>query len=211
MKEELLNSNENWLRDKLKTDEEIHSVAVPASLILLGDHTHYNDGIIISCAVNRFAVASVIKRNDDKINLDFCDCDLTYSSSLISAPKDKIICGQVSFNALLDLLKEEEILQSGFDCSICSNIPAAIGIGSISAHQVALLSALNKSHKLNLTDEEIIDLSRRAELNTIGAISNRANHRTVLSAKQNNFLSNDLRSDSTKQIALNKKNSICNL
>lgn len=205
MKEELKASTESWLRDKLNTKDEIFTVAVPASLILLGDHTHYNDGLILSCAIDRYAVASVHKRNDSELNINFCDCELSYNSSIKNCDAEKVTCGQVSLSALLDIIKNEQIINFGFDCSICSNIPSSIGIGSIAAHQMALLMALNASGNTSLTNEEMIRISREAELKTIGAISNRAHHRTVLDSRKKGLVFNDLRDDSTNYIKLQKE------
>ena len=204
MKTELTSSNESWLREKLKTKDEIFTVAVPASLIILGDHTHYNDGIILSCAIDRYAVASIRKREDDELNINFCDCELSYKSSLKKCSPESVTCGQVSFNELLKIIKEEKIINSGFDCSICSNIPAAIGLVSVAAHQMALLMALNASGNSSLTHEEMIRISREAELKTIGPISNRAHHRTVLDSVKKEIVFNDLRNDFAKSISLGK-------
>lgn len=195
MKDELIAQNVVFHKENFGIKDEIITCAVPASLITLGDHTHYNDGIILSCAVNRYAVSTVNKREDNQINISFGDCELNYNSTLNEFSENNIRCGQVAFGPLLNLLREDGLLINGFNCSIRSNIPASIGLGNVSAHQISLLLALNIALNLKLNDEQVVDISRRAELNFVGKISNRAHHRTVLNCKSDAFFYNDLRTD----------------
>ncbi|MBN1300825.1 MAG: hypothetical protein JW995_06380 [Melioribacteraceae bacterium] len=178
------------------------SVRVPASIIILGDHTHYNDGIILSCAVDRFAEAEIIKRQDQEINFVFGDCEFEYKTSIESVSEIDIKCGDISFGPLLRLLKERKLLNCGFDCRINSNIPSVLGLGRISAHQIAFISAFNKLMRLKLADDEIIDISREAEISFIGPICNKTHHQTILKAKSGSFILNDLRDNSVKLIKI---------
>ena len=206
MKDELVKLTLDSFCSNFGTKEGITTVAVPASIILLGDHTHYNEGVILSVAIDRYAVASVKERDDDNLNIIFSDCELSYYSSLNQFSANNIQCGQISFGPLLGILREEKILQKGFNCMINSNIPSAIGLGGVTAHHMALLIAVNKALKLDLPEEEIINIARRGEMASIGKISNRAHHRTVVEAKKRMLFFNDLRKDSIDYVQLNNLN-----
>lgn len=205
MNDENIKTTRSSFIENFGNEKEISTVSVPASLIILGDHTHYNDGIILSTAINRYATASVSKRDDDVMNIVFNDCDLSFSLSLNQASDEDIQCGQVSFGPLLKILEEDEIIKSGFNCLINSNIPSAIGLGGVTANHIAFLTALNNALHLGLADGEIIELARKGELNSIGKISNVAHHKTVLKCAKNSLLYCDIRKGDCNNIQLNNK------
>ncbi len=202
MKQELIELTKASFTEAFESTDDLTTIAVPASLIILGDHTHYNDGIILSTSLDRYAVAAINKRDDDIINIMFSDCGLSYSLSFEQFPDSKIQCGQVSFGPVLKILEEEQIIKSGFNCLINSNIPAAIGLGGVTAHHVAFLTALDKALKLNLSDSDIAAFSRLGELESIGKISNIAHHNTVQNGSSNSLSFFDIRSGASKTLPL---------
>lgn len=178
---------------------ETNTIVCPGSLILLGDHTHYNDGIILSTAIDRYVVTSIKARVDKKINIHGESCR---AGTILDPQKfdDKLVCGNVNFSTLIEILIKNEYLKTGFDCLIKSNIPICIGIGRITAHFVSLLLALNKTFNLNLSAEEIIQICRESELNYIGKISNKAHAYTILLGEKTKLFKLDLRNEKYESV-----------
>lgn len=205
MVEDIISLTKSSFVENFGNGENITTVSVPGSLIILGDHTHYNDGITLSVAISRYVTAAVSKRDDDIMNIVFSDCELSYSLSFADFPDSEIQCGQVSFRPLLKILEEEQIISTGFNCLINSNIPSALGLGGVTAHHIAFLTAINKALNLGLSQSEIIGLSRKSELESIGKISNVAHHNTVLKGKGNSLFFHDIRTGESKNIKLNNK------
>lgn len=172
----------------------------PASILFLGDHTHYNDGVLISASIDRYWTFMVRKRKDYEINIASTKSDNITSISLDKLNEEsdnsyKLIKG------LLKILKEENLLRFGFDCVVTSSVPECIGMGSSAAHQVGFLNGIRKLFALKIDDEKLLNIVRMNELNIIGKISNIAHHYTVQFAKENKLFFIDLRTKEYKTIS----------
>lgn len=167
----------------------------PASVILLGDHTHYNDGNILTCSVDRYFCIVLGFSKDEKIYV------LTDSSDhpvVIDHMTDHFDNLKFPFNRILQLvqfLKENYNLPNGFVCSTASNIPGGLGLGSTSAFNCAFLNAMNRLFKLNIDENEIIDLIFRAERNFIGKIANKALITASLKSNTGKIINYDFRAN----------------
>ncbi len=181
-------------------DEKCSYVVCPASLILLGDHTHYNEGVLLSTAVDRYVTIAGRKRKDGKILVvsNFCHeiMDFDYPEQIKAGNRfpEKFIIN------MFEELKQRGILNCGMEVAFTSEIPDCLGIGSVAAHQIALLKLINKVAGLKLTKENLVELSRSLEMMIIGRISNEAHHWTALSNKLKNILFTDLRTKITRYI-----------
>ena len=149
-------------------------VITPASLILLGDHTHYNQGVLISATVNRYSIVQLKKRDDKQVNIASADPvnGSTKSFSLLDI-NNVDESGFKALTCLVKLLHQERLMPSGFDCVISSSIPECIGMGSTAALQIGFVSAIKKVFKLPVDIKELFLLVRKNELNLFGKISNK--------------------------------------
>ncbi|MFC2139659.1 galactokinase [Bacteroidota bacterium] len=177
---------------------EIKTAAVvlsPASIILLGDHTHYNDGISISASVDKYTAIAVRERKDEAVYVVAGN-----QSFPINAFSDEFFEKVGSFELrfirkLVQVLRAAGKLTCGFDCAITTNIPLCIGLGYYTPLLIGALSALNIVFKLNLSFEEMVEFSRKVELSLIGKISNKSLHYTVAKGKKNRLFYFDLRNE----------------
>lgn len=173
----------------------------PASLILLGDHTHYNDGILLSACIDKYWITIVRKRKDKLINLVSCESENIVKLDLDTIEKEndtpfKLIKG------LIRILKEEDLLKSGFDCVFSSTVPECLGLGAYASQQVGFLNSIKKCFSLNIEDEKLLSYVRKNELNYIGKISNIAHHYTVQYGKEKKLFFIDLRTRERKTFSL---------
>ena len=168
-------------------------VKSPTSIILLGDHTHYNEGILISSAVDRYTAAIIKKRNDSQINIltDAVSTPINYMSSddLPDLPPDNT--DNISY--IFKILAGKHLFKTGFDCAITSNIPRCIGLGSVSSVFSSVITALNEVFEFNYDVSKIIELCSDAGLEYLGKISNKAHNYTINLANKNNLMLLDLR------------------
>ena len=184
---------------------KITSVA-PASIILLGDHTHYNDGNILTCSVDRYVCVSLGFSKDEKI---YVLTDNNEHPVIIDHTKDHFDDLKFPANRVLQLvqfLKENHNMPSGFVCSVCTNIPAGLGLGSTSAFNNAFLNALNILFKLNIDEKEIIDLIFRTEQNFIGKIANKALITSSLKSMNNKIMNYDFRAGKIDEYEFDSEN-----
>lgn len=166
----------------------------PASLILLGDHTHYNDGILISCAIDCHTAVVLKKRDDEKRNFHFSKNSL--SQDFCESESNSNLLPSRVVNRIAYLIHEKFNLTSGFDGVFLSDIPQSVGLGGISSLSIGFVIALNKEFKLKMKQNDIMSLAREAELKSLGKISSQANHFTIIGAKTDNLMYIDLRAQS---------------
>lgn len=196
---ELVNQTIKKFENTFGTTDHISVTLAPASLILLGDHTHYNEGVLISVAVNRVWIVVLRKRKDRIINFASVSSDKFLSTSFDSL--EQIDCNE--FNLLRRLTKtlyDQEYIKLGFDCVISSNVPDCLGLGSLAGMQVAFLNNIKKIFSLNIDDSELIDLIKKNESPILGKIANQAHHYTSHEAKDEKVYNFDLRTKLNQHI-----------
>lgn len=182
-----------------------HFIIAPASLIILGDHTHYNDGILISTALNKYTAVIIRKREDQIIKIFDCNSNLSlsFSTNNIYDYKDN------SLKQIIGLLKifyEKNYINSGFDSLIYCDVPECLGLGRLVSYDVSFASALKKTFNIKLDNSELIKLIFENELNNFGKISNMAHIYTSLYEKENRFMNIDLRTLQYKTFDMLKNN-----
>jgi galactokinase len=179
--------------------EHVSIFTSPASIMILGDHTHYNEGILIPGRVDRYWVCAIRKRKDKTIS--FANCN---SGKFISGCIDnQNIDDQREFKLLVDLTKNlcnKEIIKNGFDCVIDSNIPECFGLGKISSLQVTFVNGIKKIFGLKISDEDLLKMVYENEINFVGKISNRGHHYNIQYGKANKLLSYDLRNKNYEHV-----------
>lgn len=203
----LFQSAKWFFEEKFSSSEKATTFTAPASIILLGDHTHYNDGLIISAAIDRYSTAVIRKRDDQKIVVQCGDPDNNnLHTTLNELSSEDFVCGENYFGHLIQSIIKTGYLKKGFDCAIINNIPLCIGLGRLTSQLSALLRAINIEFNLKLSEEEMINISRESEFNSIGKISNMAHHYTIVHAELNSILKIDLRDKSIHKHSFNSEN-----
>jgi galactokinase len=184
--------------------EKSKIVVVPGSIILLGDHNHYNQGILISAAVNKYRIIQIKKRDDKIVNIASVD-STGQNIKKFSLLDIESVEGEnyPVLTGLTKILREEKLITSGFDCLIYSSIPECLGIGSISALEMGFVAGIKKIFKLPTDTSEIFNIIRKNELKLLGKISNKAHFHNLKYAKEEKLLLVDLRTLEHKHIPLN--------
>jgi len=164
----------------------------PASLIIMGDHTHYNEGILISTCIDRHWIFIISKRKDSEVNLISTESsdivNFTISTSeIVMNDSYRLLRG------LIKMLYEKGDLKYGFNCVISSNIPECFGLGSLASYQVGFVKSLMKIFKFEFDNKTALEYVRKNELNLIGKISNIAHHYTIMYGKEKKIFFLDLK------------------
>lgn len=177
----------------------------PASLILLGDHTHYNEGVLVSACIDKYWTYLMRRRKDSEINIASADSNKFLKMSLDKVDEYEKFEFKL-LRGLIKMLKKDGILKEGFDCVVSSSVPECLGLGSIAGEQVGFLNALKKSFSLNIDNEKLLDYVRKNELNLVGKISNIAHHHTVQFGKERKLFYMDLRTKEHKMLSFDRDN-----
>lgn len=116
----------------------------PGRVNLIGEHTDYNDGFVLPCAIDRQTMVAVRRRADRQANViagDLGGARATFSLAEAITP----LAGEVWSNYLrgvADGLLAEGLDLPGFDMAIVGNMPRGAGLSSSAALENAAGLAL---------------------------------------------------------------------
>jgi len=128
----------------------VHVVRAPGRLELLGNHTDYNEGLVMSVAINRYIHIAAAPRTDGKIELAasaFPKPELFWMSDLKKNP-DAPWADYVK--GVLDQLRKRRVNFSGFNAAIHGDIPIGAGMSSSAALEIATALIVRRLYPFSL-------------------------------------------------------------
>lgn len=127
-----------------------HAVKAPGRLELLGNHTDYNDGLVMSVAVDRYIHVAIAPRTDGKIELvssAFPEPEIFWMSEMKSNPAAR---WADYAKGVLAQLRQRGVHFSGFNAAFHGTIPMGAGMSSSAALEVATALAVRKLYPFSL-------------------------------------------------------------
>ncbi|MCL4785549.1 MAG: hypothetical protein KJ070_01970 [Verrucomicrobia bacterium] len=129
-----------------------HLVGAPGRLEVLGNHTDYNDGLVMSVAVDKYIFIASAPRTDGRVEL--------VSSAFPGAEKFWITEFQPNpaarwadyVKGVLAQLRQRGVNFSGFNAAIHGTIPMGAGLSSSAALEVATALTVRKLYPYSLTE-----------------------------------------------------------
>jgi galactokinase len=134
-----------------------HAARAPGRLEVLGNHTDYNEGLVMSVAVDRFIEIAASPRTDGRIELvssaypereTFAVTDIKQNPA---APWANYVKG-----VLLEL-RRKGVHFSGFSAAIDSSIPLGAGMSSSAALEVATALAVRQLYPYAFNELGVLD------------------------------------------------------
>jgi len=129
-----------------------HAVKAPGRLELLGNHTDYNEGLVMALAVDKYIHIASAPRTDGKIELvssAFPGRELFWLSDIKqnpAAPWADYVKG------VLDQLRKRGVNFSGFNAAIHGTIPIGAGMSSSAALEVATALTVRRLYPFSLAE-----------------------------------------------------------
>jgi galactokinase len=127
-------------------------VKAPGRLEVLGNHTDYNDGLVMAVAVDRYIFIACAPRTDGKIELvssAFPNPETFWISEL---KKNPAATWADYVKGVLAQLRKRGVNFSGFNAAIHSSIPMGAGMSSSAALLVATALAVRKLYPFSLSE-----------------------------------------------------------
>lgn len=138
-------------------------VRSPGRINLIGEHTDYNDGLVLPAAIDKAVYVAVQKNSRDLIRLvsleyrDQVEVTLTDITPSSSKPWTNYILGVV------DQFQKRGFKVSGFDLVIAGDVPLGAGLSSSAAVECATAYALSEIFLFGLPRLELVKLAQLAE------------------------------------------------
>ena len=129
----------------------IHTVHAPGRLELLGNHTDYNQGLVMALAIDRHVWMSVDSRNDGRVELISSAFPMAEKFSVQDVVRNPAAPWADYVKGVLAELRKRGAHCSGFNAAIHGDIPLGAGLSSSAALEVATALAVRQLHPYTLT------------------------------------------------------------
>lgn len=140
----------------------------PGRVELLGNHTDYNEGVVLSAAIDRGVTLTGERTGSSRVAL--CSAALGKNfeadANALTPSKDHEWANYLL--GVLDVFQKNGLPVSGFSAAIESNLPLGAGLSSSAALEVSTAVLLQKLFGLNLDRLQIAKMCRRAENEFVG-------------------------------------------
>lgn len=142
-------------------------VRSPGRVNLIGEHTDYNQGLVLPAAINKNIFMAVGVRNDQQIHLYSIDLDDSFESKLSLIESSGKLWPDYILGVADQLIKNQYVLR-GFNIVFGGDIPQGAGLSSSAALECATVFALNKLFTLGLEKIELAKTAQQAENEFVG-------------------------------------------
>lgn len=172
----------------------------PGRVELLGNHTDYNQGLVLAAAIDRGLKVTGTPRSDGIITI----------ASELSTSRVEIASGERSplttapwANYSLGVVQQFELAGhriKGFDATVSGDLPAGAGLSSSAAFEVATAGFLMALHGIRLEPMAVAKLCQRAENDFVGVRSGLLDQATSVFGRANHVVHLDFLTEEIRTI-----------
>jgi galactokinase len=148
-------------------------VQAPGRVNLIGEHTDYNDGFVLPCAIDRATVIALAPRSDPLLRVVAADLDDALDSFRLDADISRR--GAAPWTDYVRGMAQQLVgagHAQGLDLAIAGNVPQGAGLSSSASLMVALGQAFQTaapaSNRDRLDGRALALLAQRAENHFVG-------------------------------------------
>ncbi len=180
------------------------SVQAPGRVNLIGEHTDYNDGFVLPCAIDYHTAVSGAARNDKLVRVVAVDYAGQGDEFRLNEPivpsSDKLWANYV--RGVVKYLLEAGHSFAGADLAISGNVPQGAGLSSSASLEVAIGQFFKSLHGLEITPTELALIGQRAENRFVGCNCGIMDQLISAQGEAGHALLIDCRSLETQSIAM---------
>lgn len=137
----------------------------PGRVNIIGEHTDYNDGFVLPCAI-KFGTAIVARKNNtNKIRVVAVDIDNDYDEFEITTDMSKHESKTWSnyLRGVTMLIAKKGHKFEGLDLAICGDVPLGAGLSSSASLEVSFGNLINQAYNLGISLQDIALIGQAAE------------------------------------------------
>ncbi|HMJ65085.1 MAG TPA: galactokinase family protein [Candidatus Binatia bacterium] len=132
-----------------------HVVRAPGRLELLGNHTDYNQGLVLALAVDKFVYIASASRTDGRIEVASSAFPERARFSRSQLEKNPAAPWADYVKGVLNELRKRGVPFTGFNAAVHSTLPMGAGLSSSAAIEVATALTIRKLKPYSLTETGI--------------------------------------------------------
>ncbi len=181
-----------------------HIVQAPGRVNLIGEHTDYNDGFVLPCAINYQTVVAAAKRDDNIVRVVSVDYgnetdefDLTQE---ITFQENKMWSNYI--RGVVKCLIGRGYEFKGADISVSGNVPQGAGLSSSAALEVVIGQTFKELYNLNISQAEIALNGQQAENEFVGCNCGIMDQMISAEGNENHAMLLDCRSLETTAVSM---------
>ncbi|MCA6222126.1 galactokinase [Photorhabdus antumapuensis] len=183
-----------------------HIIQAPGRVNLIGEHTDYNDGFVLPCAINYQIVASAAKRQDNIIRVVSVDYGNELDEFDISQPiifhESKMWANYI--RGVVKYLLRRGYVFKGADIVVTGNVPQGAGLSSSAALETAIGQTFKTLYHLAISQTEIALNGQQAENEFVGCHCGIMDQLISAEGKNNYALLIDCRHLTTQAVSMPK-------
>ena len=147
-----------------------HTIQAPGRVNLIGEHTDYNDGFVLPCAIDYRTVISCATRADRTVRVIAADYDGQQDTFSLDAPIATHPSQQWSnyVRGVVKHLQQRDNTFGGADLVISGNVPQGAGLSSSASLEVAVGTVFRQLYHLPLDGTQIALNGQEAENQFVG-------------------------------------------
>jgi galactokinase len=145
-------------------------IQAPGRVNLIGEHTDYNDGFVLPCAINYQAVVAASCRSDSIVHVVAVDYNNDTDQFDLSQPIE-FVEGKMWVNYIRGVVKY--LLARGYsfqgaNLAVSGNVPQGAGLSSSAALEVVIGQTFKELYALSIGQSEIALNGQQAENEFVG-------------------------------------------
>ncbi len=148
---------------------EPNTFRAPGRVNLIGEHTDYNDGFVMPCAIGFSVHVAISPRRDDKLLMRSQNFPEPFEFDTANLPSQRLGAWCDYALGVLIMLQRVGFAIPGANLLISSDVPIGAGLSSSAAVEVATAFALLSLSKAKLPPPDLAKLCQRAENEFVGA------------------------------------------
>ncbi|MBJ7387919.1 MAG: galactokinase [Sphingomonadaceae bacterium] len=145
-------------------------VRAPGRVNLIGEHTDYNDGFVLPCAIGPANMVAISKRDDDRFDVVAADFDNARDMfTLTPSPERNLSQPWADYvRGMIFALQNAGYALSGAKIAIAGNLPKGAGLSSSAALAVAVGKANLALNGIDIDNSRLAQIAQAAECDFVG-------------------------------------------
>ncbi len=194
------------LFEKTFGHQPTHYFQAPGRVNLIGEHTDYNDGFVLPCAIDYQAMIAASPRDDQKIVATAHSYDGQVSEFELSLP---VSHSEEAFwsnyvRGVASVLMEKGMSLKGVNIAIIGNVPQGAGLSSSACLEVVTGLTLTRMSGLDISLKELALIGQKAENEFVGCNCGIMDQMISACGREDHAMLLDCRSLDTRLVSIPK-------